>query len=90
MTLSDKRSSIKISYAKLVEQLGLPNVKDDPFKVDASWGIEHISDGRKLFVWNYKNGPAYTGEGSIEDVEDWSYDGDIELMVELFGNVFAR
>ena len=79
-----RKGTIKVSYSTLVEQLGLPNRKDDPVKIDASWGVKH-SDGRKLFVWNYKNGPAYTGKGTIEDIDVWSYDGDDSLVEELFG-----
>ena len=84
---SSKKGNIHVSYAKLVEQLGEPNIEDDPYKVDASWGVEH-EDGRKLCVWNYKNGPAYLGnefEGTIEDIGSWSYDGDDSLLFELFG-----
>lgn len=78
------KGTLYLPYSELVEQLGEPNREDDPHKVDASWGLEH-SDGRIIFVWNYKNGPAYTGKGTIEDIDVWSYDGDDSLVEELFG-----
>lgn len=78
-------SIVGIKFKKMVSILGLPNRKDDPDKVDASWSVEH-NDGRRLFVWNYKNGPAYCGPGvSIDDIENWSMDGSKELAVLLFG-----
>ena len=78
-----KSGNLVFPYVKIVYALGEPNVQDDEFKVDASWGVQH-DDGRKLFVWNYKNGPNYTGEGRIEDVQEWSWDGDKSLLDELF------
>ena len=75
-----------VSYARIVEQLGEPNVQDDPTKVDASWAVQH-EDGRVLCVWNYKNGQAYLGKDGVpvEDILFWSYGGDKSLANELFG-----
>ena len=80
---------VDIPYPRLLEKLGEPNIEDDPYKVDASWGVQH-EDGRKLFIWNDKNGPAYTGEGTIEQITHWSFDGDETLLNELFGECKAR
>ena len=87
--VDDIGSSLKgriagVPYAAMVEQLGKPNVKDDPDKVDASWAVEDEETGRRLYVWNYKNGPNYTGEGCVEGIDEWSMDGDKELARELF------
>lgn len=75
------------SYSEICDKLGTPNVEDDPFKVDASWGVQH-TDGRKFFVWNYKNGKTYLGsEGTdVEQIASWSCGGDESLGREIFGN----
>ena len=73
-------------YQKLVDIMGEPNRQDDPDKVDASWGVQH-DDGRKLFVWNYKNGQAYNGPTGcpVKDIKNWSFGGEESLAIELFG-----
>jgi len=78
--------TLSVTYAAIISQLGEPNIEDDPCKVDASWGVKH-EDGRKLFVWNYKNGKAYLGpEGrDVEDITSWSLGGDLSLAKEIFG-----
>ncbi len=74
-----------VFFPKMVEILGGPNIADDPHKVDASWCVEH-DDGRRLMVWNYKNGPAYCGSGvSLDSVCEWSGHSNRELAEELFG-----
>ncbi|MHC4088925.1 MAG: hypothetical protein ACYSVY_01355 [Planctomycetota bacterium] len=80
-----RRGAIEnVLYADVVELFGLPNVDDDPGKVDASWAVQH-TDGRYLAVWNYKNGPRYTGRGRVEDLNYWSFGGDVSLAREVFG-----
>lgn len=72
-------------YADLVEKLGEPNIDDDPDKVDASWSVEDDS-GRRLSIWNYKNGPNYLGTRSgvsVASIENWSGWGSRELAEEL-------
>lgn len=62
-----------VRYSDLVRVLGEPNVEDDHYKVDASWGM--VSDDTALAagVWNFKNGPNYLGpEADIEAIEVWS------------------
>lgn len=69
-----------ISYKKIVEKVGEPNVSDidDPDKVKASWGFQDET-GRKGFIWSYKY------YGPIEECDYWSADGDADLMSEIFG-----
>jgi hypothetical protein len=73
-----------IPYEKIVREIGEPHVDDDPDKVDASWHVVDEDTGRHLAIWNYKNGPAYTGEGSVHDITYWSAWGDESLAQELF------
>lgn len=76
---------VHVSYSTIVEKLGEPHIDDDPNKVDASWHVVDRDTGCHLAIWNYKNGPAYTGEGTIEDVKSWSAWGDRSLAHDLFG-----
>ncbi len=74
---------VSIGYPALVETLGEPwkndpvgknpEYPDDNYKTDVSWGLKHAEGGR-LYVWNYKNGPAYNGgDGKVEDVDSFSF-----------------
>jgi hypothetical protein len=80
-----RQFDIHLSYSTIVEKLGEPHVDDDPNKVDASWHVVDRDTDRHLAIWNYKNGPAYIGEGTIEDVTSWSAWGDESLAHDLFG-----
>ena len=73
-----------VGYEEIVRKLGVPHVDDDPGRVDASWHVVDEETGRELAIWNYKNGPAYTGEGSVQDITYWSAWGDESLANELF------
>jgi len=80
---------MNVSYQQIIASCGEPNIQDDPDKVDASWGVEH-TDGRQLFIWNYKNGEAYLGaEGKNwkNEITNWSMDGSQSLAEELFGEM---
>lgn len=68
---------LEISYAKLVSKLGKPHKNgdedfpDDTDKVDVCWGFRNA--GFVILIWNYKNGPAYNGEGvALENVDRFS------------------
>jgi hypothetical protein len=38
-----------------------PGYPDDNYKTDVCWYVEDIKTGARLTVWNYKNGPNYSG-----------------------------
>jgi hypothetical protein len=81
-----KKGSLEITYAEIVAKIFKPNTTklDDPDKVKASWGFED-DKGRKGFIWCYKY------YGKKETCTEWSVDGDISLLTELFGeNVSFR
>ena len=89
---SGKGGTLSVSYTKVVEVLGEPNCQDDPHKVDVAWAVEEVDGDRKLGVWNYKNGPAWTGKGTTEDICEFSIGGPFWgdkgfkfLAIELFG-----
>lgn len=71
-----------IQYSVLVEKYGEPNSTDDDYKVDASWDLG--SPFGRVHVYNYCNGPTYTGEGAIEDIDAWSVQGESEQAVKRF------
>ena len=60
-------------YALLVELIGEPNDKSDGYKTDVGWAFER--DGVVATIYNWKNGPNYTGGGSIEDIDEWNVGG---------------
>lgn len=73
-----------ICYADLVEVFGEPNAEDDEYKVDASWAIKIGSEYIRL--WNFKNGPAYLGEGTtMDDIYSWSLGCSADGRLELYG-----
>jgi hypothetical protein len=63
-----------INVATITEVLGFaPNVDDDPYKVENSWGFE--IDGRKFGIWDYK-GSHHCGQFSTY--------GDSSVLAKLF------
>lgn len=80
-----------MSYAALCALIGPPTEMgsgDD--KVDVTWQLK-FGDGTIASIYNYKDGPAYTGEGSIEDLTDWHIGGHnsraADLVLELVNSV---
>lgn len=74
-----------IGYTDLVWTLGIANVCDpSDDKTDVCWEVRDPETERVLSVWNYKNGPMYTGKGHVLDITTWSADGDISLAHDLF------
>ena len=67
------RGHFSMPYAKLVELIGEPNAASDGYKTDVEWAFER--DGVVATIYNWKNGPNYTGGGSIEDIDEWNVGG---------------
>jgi hypothetical protein len=65
--------AFKMPYAELVSLIGKPNGGDDGYKVDAEWIFDH--NGDVATVYNWKNGPNYTGRGSVEELDEWHIGG---------------
>ena len=66
------RGQFSLPYARVIELLGQPNSQHDEQKSDLEWSFER--DGVVATVYNWKNGPKYTG-GSIEDISLWNIGG---------------
>lgn len=67
------RGRFYMPYALLVELIGEPNATSDGYKTDVEWAFER--DGVVATIYNWKNGPNYTGGGSIEDIDEWNVGG---------------
>ena len=67
------RGHFSMPYAKLVELIGEPNGTSDGYKTDVEWAF--VRDGVVATIYNWKNGPNYTGGGSIEDIDEWTGGG---------------
>lgn len=66
---------IEISFSKLVDIFGKPNVQGDEYKVDAEWCGD--IDGEVFTIYNYKTGENYLGEKGlpVEQITDWHIGG---------------
>lgn len=72
-----------VSLSQLTKALGPPHhgaaVGDGDSKSDVGWSFT-TPGGKHIEVWNYKNGPAYTGTGDVEDITSWSVGGTPALL----------
>ena len=73
-----------ITATEMIALFGEPNVDDDEYKVDVSWGIE-FENGDAVAIWNFKNGPNYNpGAGlTLDDVDSFSIDGTPAAVITL-------
>jgi hypothetical protein len=68
-----------MTVAKINKILGFkPNVEDDPYKVENSWGF--TADGEECGVWDYKRSGDYG---------QFSTYGPNKVFVELFGKNYV-
>ena len=58
------QGEIHIGFYDLVDMFGEPEDVSSTGKSDVQWAIE--IDGVVATIYNWKNGPAYTGDDSIE------------------------
>ena len=56
-------NAIRLPYLTLVDLLGEPS-DSDGYKVDAEWLFKD-NTGAVATLYNWKNGPNYTGQGRI-------------------------
>ncbi len=88
---TSRQGSFSMPYAVLVNIIGQPNGMNDGYKTDVEWifkfGEPSISGGKSnsvATIYNWKNGPNYTGGGSIEDIDEWNVGGhDDSAIAEL-------
>ena len=67
------QGGFNMPYAELVRILGKPNRGTDGYKTDAEWMLNY--NDVVATIYNYKNGPNYTGEGTIEGITEWNIGG---------------
>lgn len=84
---SSLRGYIDISYDELVAKLGPPDSNGDGYKVDAEWMRESES-GVAFTIYNYKDGPNYTGGGSVQMIREWHIGGFGPEAVEVVRQLF--
>ena len=72
------QGNLTIPYNDLVRVFGKPHNLGDNYKTDVQWGfIEETDefDNVTFTIYNWKNGPAYLGEGKVEEITDWNVGG---------------
>ena len=77
------QGEIHIGFYDLVDIFGDPEDVSSTGKSDVQWSIE--IDGVVATIYNWKNGPAYTGDDSIEveRIHDWNIGGNTQSAVSL-------
>ena len=77
------QGEIHIGFYDLVDIFGDPEDVSSTGKSDVQWSIE--IDGVVASIYNWKNGPAYTGDDSIEveRIHDWNIGGHTQSAVSL-------
>ena len=77
------QGEIHIGFYDLVDIFGDPEDVSSTGKSDVQWSIE--IDGVVATIYNWKNGPAYTGDDSIEveRIHDWNIGGHTQSTVSL-------
>ena len=73
-----------ISYEKIYDILGEPNLETDGYKTDAEWGIRFPDTGEVATIYNYKTGTNYLGAEGLDpqDIRDWHIGGRDKSIVE--------
>ena len=68
-------------YSWMVDFFGEPNGKSDGYKTDVEWAFQR--NGVVATIYNWKDGPNYTGSGRIEDLTEWHIGGHDKRAIEL-------
>jgi len=70
--MTSLQGHIDITYSELVARLGPPPSQGDNFKTNAEWFVDR--GGRRLYIYNWKNGPTYGGK-PVEEITRWNIGG---------------
>lgn len=84
-----RQGYIRATYAELVAALGEPNALSDGEKTDAEWAFR-TEGGVVATLYNWKNGPNFTGLGCVEDIEEWNIGGFGQDAVVLINALLGR
>ena len=84
------QGEIHLSFQDLVDIFGQPEDISSTGKSDVQWAIE--IDGVVATIYNWKNGPAYTGDDSIEveRIRDWNIGGHSQSAVMIVLNAVKK
>ena len=84
------QGEIHLSFQDLVDIFGQPEDISSTGKSDVQWEIE--IDGVVATIYNWKNGPAYTGDDSIEveRIHDWNIGGHSQSAVMIVLNAVKK
>ena len=84
------QGEIHLSFQDLVDIFGQPEDISSTGKSDVQWAIE--IDGVVATIYNWKNGPAYTGDDSIEveSIHDWNIGGHSQSAVMIVLNAVKK
>ncbi len=80
-----KTGTLNTTLSNILEKVGPDNATqfDDSSKVKMSWGF---TDGkREAFIWSYK-----VQANQLENNTEWSVDGDLDMLREIFGQDSVR
>jgi uncharacterized protein (DUF2147 family) len=86
------QGNLEISYAKLIKIFGEPHVKRTaPLdnKTDVEWCFieeRHGVDNVMFTIYNWKNGPVYTGKGKVEEITQWHVGGYNSRSLDIVTN----
>jgi len=78
---------LNLSYDEIVSIFGDPNYgSSGDNKTDWEWIFE--IDKKIVTIYNYKDGPSYTGESDIKpsDIKDWHVGGKSFSVLKLISN----
>lgn len=84
------QGEIHLSFQDLVDIFGQPEDISSTGKSDVQWAIE--IDGVVATIYNWKNGPAYTGDDSIEveRIHEWNIGGHSQSAVMIVLNAVKK
>ena len=84
------QGEIHLSFQDLVDIFGQPEDVSSTGKSDIQWAIEE--NGVVATIYNWKNGPAYTGDDTIEveRIHDWNIGGHSQSAVMIVLNAVKK
>ena len=84
------QGEIHIGFYDLVDMFGEPEDVSSTGKSDVQWAIE--IDGVVATIYNWKDGPAYTGDDSIEveRIHEWNIGGHSQSAVMIVLNAVKK
>lgn len=81
---------INLSYDEIKEIFGKPNSKGDGYKIDWEWVFK--LNNTVLRIYNYKDGPSYTGRKGIKtkDIQEWHVGGQFNYDLKILEDYIVQ